>query len=298
MNKFVMVMGISGAGKTTEAIKKAVPLKAKVVSSDRIREELLGDINDQTQNERVFNEMKRRTIRALKNGENIVYDATNLSAKHRINLLKELDRAVAAEYEKHIFVVLASFDECVKRQHSRLRKVPEEVIRRQICQFQCPYYYEGWDSINLVYNSPNVPLEWFVTQNQIPHDNSFHTTFTIDEHMASAYFEMLGQHQKSETLLSAARFHDIGKYFTKELGSRGNVTYYNHQNVSAYFFLLDRVRTEMRGVVETLYAAVLIQFHMEFYTRNKRGLENLAAMLGENLWNDLKLLNKCDIAAH
>ena len=48
MQKFLMLMGISGSGKSTFAQAMAAKCNYKVFSSDALREELFGDENDQT----------------------------------------------------------------------------------------------------------------------------------------------------------------------------------------------------------------------------------------------------------
>lgn len=301
MSKFIMMMGISGAGKSHLSIKLAVNLKAQIVSSDRIREELLGDVNDQTHNDTVFGEMFKRTVRDLESGMDVIYDATNLSMKRRVNLLRQLEDSVKKDFIKEIYVVMSSLDECVKRQYERTRRVPEEVLRRQLCQFQCPYYYEGWDIIHLVHNAPSVPLIWFLNQNMIPHENHHHTTVDIYEHMKQTRAHLLNNNDSyaiSHSLLTATSYHDIGKYFTKSYKDNGEAIYYNHQNAGAYFFLLDEKYCATMGVKEALRAAVLIQFHMEFYTREEKGLERLRQLIGEDLWKDLEILHECDRAAH
>lgn len=91
MQTFTMYIGLSGSGKSTLAenqlIYKTTELNRKVayLSSDEIRKELFGDENDQSHNVKVFEEMFKRTRRALIEGEDVIYDATNLSSKRRRN---------------------------------------------------------------------------------------------------------------------------------------------------------------------------------------------------------------------
>ena len=85
---FIMLVGISGSGKTTagEKIKEEVIKngnKIELLSSDNLREELLGDVNDQSQNAVIFKEMQKRTINALQQNCSVIYDATNLNIKDR-----------------------------------------------------------------------------------------------------------------------------------------------------------------------------------------------------------------------
>ena len=63
MPVLVMLMGLSGSGKSTLAEEYAKLSGGKVFSSDKIREELFGDENDQTHNGEVFNELHKRIKR-------------------------------------------------------------------------------------------------------------------------------------------------------------------------------------------------------------------------------------------
>lgn len=85
---FVMV-GPSGAGKTTFINSElmhpdALDLKAVVVSSDAIRMELNGNIEDQSNNTKVFELFYDRIAKNLAAGRNVVADATHLKRKDRL----------------------------------------------------------------------------------------------------------------------------------------------------------------------------------------------------------------------
>ena len=58
------------------------------MSSDDIRIELYG-FEDQTHNDVVFETMKKRTLNALKEGKDVIYDATNLNKKRRSGIINE-----------------------------------------------------------------------------------------------------------------------------------------------------------------------------------------------------------------
>lgn len=65
MSKFYMMIGLPASGKSSIAKKIAKSEDAVIVSSDDIRKEL-GNINDQSQNEKVFEIAEKR----LKNNIN------------------------------------------------------------------------------------------------------------------------------------------------------------------------------------------------------------------------------------
>ena len=143
MPKFYMMVGLSGSGKSTYAKK----LNAKIISSDAIRAEVFGDENDQTHNAQVFEILHKKVIECLKNGEDCVYDATNLSAKRRKGFLNSISYIGC---EKICYVFATPYEIRVKQNLLRERKVPADIIKSQMKQFQMPHKYEGWDLIDVI----------------------------------------------------------------------------------------------------------------------------------------------------
>ena len=59
MTKLYMMIGLPASGKSTIAKEIAKSEDAVIVSSDEIRQEF-GDVNDQSQNAKVFEEVEKR----------------------------------------------------------------------------------------------------------------------------------------------------------------------------------------------------------------------------------------------
>ena len=91
MSKFMMLVGVSGCGKSTIAAELAKD-GTVIYSSDAMREEMWGNAEDQQQPGVIFDELNKRTIASLKAGIDVIYDATNLSAKRRTSLLRHIER--------------------------------------------------------------------------------------------------------------------------------------------------------------------------------------------------------------
>ena len=85
----IMTVGITGAGKS-EWIKSLPKEDYTVVSPDNIREELTGNISDQTQNGKVWSLAKQRVIDSLNNGKNVILNAINVDRKSRRNFITGL----------------------------------------------------------------------------------------------------------------------------------------------------------------------------------------------------------------
>ena len=299
MPRFIMAVGIAGSGKSY-LYEQMYPMAAHV-SSDKIREEVFGDVNDQSHNGEVFNIMLQRTREFLKSGADVYYDATNINAKRRINLLKEI--ASISDVVKICALNVPPIEVVRERNASRERKVPEYVIERMFKNFEIPHQSEGWDSIEVFGCDNNVEeiINILATANEIPHDNHHHSE-TIGEHMrlASEYVadKMVSSEDRlhNNILRIAARFHDIGKPYCKVFhDARNNPTeeahFYNHENVGAYIYLSHSLVARYN-----LYIANLILHHMDHY---KQGyMEKLAKRFDKDFINDLAILNEADKAAH
>lgn len=142
--KLVVMVGISGSGKSTFAHGLKTSLNATVVETDAIRLELTGNAEDQTQNGRVFGVAKRRVDDYLKQGKNVVIDATSLSVKDRKDWVQI---AKANNAEVVAYVVTTDIATAKKRNAQRQRKVPEWVIDKQFAKFTTPTRAEGFDNV-------------------------------------------------------------------------------------------------------------------------------------------------------
>jgi len=129
----IIPVGVPGCGKSTYGALH-YPHAAQI-SSDAIREEL-GDVNDQTQNDRVF-EIYHDRIRTnlelgLSNAQ-VYADATNLTPRARTALLN-----IAMEcrpVDIHL-VIFANADQAVLRNARRDRVVPPEAMLRMLEQYE------------------------------------------------------------------------------------------------------------------------------------------------------------------
>ncbi|WP_175538966.1 AAA family ATPase, partial [Mycobacterium tuberculosis] len=95
-----------------------------ILSSDQLREEMFGDVNNQNNNGKVFEELHRRARELLEAGEKVIIDATNTNPMAVASLQNE----------------------------NRERKVPEFVIDRMYKNLHVPTFSEGWDDVVLVQN--------------------------------------------------------------------------------------------------------------------------------------------------
>lgn len=138
MPKLYTMCGLPASGKSTmaESIENA-----EVFSSDAIRKELFGDESIQGDNKMIFQILHNRIKKALAEGKNAVYDATNISVKLRKNITDSFDA-------EHICIYVDTpKEECIRRNANRERKVPIKVIERMARNFEPPTKEENFSEI-------------------------------------------------------------------------------------------------------------------------------------------------------
>lgn len=144
MQKLYVLTGIPASGKSTWA-KENINNDTKWISSDKLREELLESELDQSQNGLIFNEMRIRTRKSLREGYNVIYDATNIKAKERKSILKYISDV--ENIEKVCIVFPNNLNESILRNCCRKRKVPINIVIRMSKRISIPTYEEGWNKI-------------------------------------------------------------------------------------------------------------------------------------------------------
>lgn len=286
-----------GSGKST--IAKSIP-NSIIISTDKIREEITGKESNQDKNILVFDIAYNRIKFNLTNNkyENVIFDATNINYKRRIDLINKF-RKYADEI--NAYLILTPYEECLERNNNRERKVPEEVIKKMYMNFYIPQIFEGFDNISINYNTDKIfYMEELKNKLNIPHDNPNHE-LSILEHSDSAYLYLENKFGQCALTL-AGYLHDIGKPFCKTfINSKGEKTeiahYYSHEKVGAYDSLF---YTEEYALEYQLYIAQLIQWHMLLHDKNlsEKTILKYQKLFGEEFWNDLQELHKADLTAH
>ena len=148
----IMMIGIAGSGKSTLAQNtynhaKESNIDVRIFSSDEIRARIYGDATCQDNPKRVFEILHNEMIAHLRNGGYAIYDATNLRANRRKEIITRIRRECpTCIIVGHVAQITA--EEAIARQELRERKVPAEVIRRQLAQLQLPTVDEGFDYIS------------------------------------------------------------------------------------------------------------------------------------------------------
>lgn len=301
---FTMLIGLPGSGKSTYAEQLSHDTNATILSSDKIRKELYGDESVQADNEKVFQLMQKRSKECLMRGEDVIYDATNLSSKYRAGLLREFSNIPC---HKQCIVVATPYRDCLSRNHQRGRIVPDDVIERMYKQWKTPHINEGWDEISLKHTAHDRRsiFEWLFEHRFYDQQNSYHSQ-TLGVHMAATYslvssldIPALESSRYATALPYAALLHDCGKPFCKSHTNKrgepdGNAHYYSHANTGAY----DALFFEYPANVNPLDVSVLINLHMEPFGFTDVFTKRRMAQWGPDLFQSVMVLHSADKDSH
>jgi predicted kinase len=124
----VLLIGAAGAGKSTFAVGH-FPADA-IISSDALREAILGNATDQTANGRVFAAVHRALDQRLAADRLAVVDATNLTAAGRRAIRERAGRAGVPA----VAIVFALPADLVRRRNAARpgRQVPDAAVARHL----------------------------------------------------------------------------------------------------------------------------------------------------------------------
>lgn len=296
-NTFIMMVGLSGSGKSTIAsnYKQA---GYKVVASDDLRTEILGNRQDMDHHDMIFRIAHNRIREYLIAGYNVVFDATNITMKSRRSALKAIEDI--PNVNKKCIIAAPTIDDCLKKNRDREYPVPDEVIMRQAMRFQVPFLEEGFDEIEIApgFNGAksalNVISDLF-DKYDLPHDNPHHNRGVVS-HCANTTYHILNENGGA-VLAGAALAHDYGKYFTKKLYDNNIAHFKGHENIGAYK-LLSREYSIPVAYSPTNFLDMIfyVNYHMLPYTwKTQKSHEKWRKVFGEEKYNNLMLLHKADI---
>ncbi len=146
MNTLYITVGLPGSGKSTYAKEFIKGKEIEYLSSDSLRAVYGKSEEDQTVTPLVFGHIKRKVDEFLKDGKNVMVDATSVNRKERsdyINTAKKYGAKVVAIVFKMDRQGL--IDRNKKRGEQGARVVPDWVIDKMLAKFEEPSYSEGID---------------------------------------------------------------------------------------------------------------------------------------------------------
>lgn len=316
------MIGLPSSGKSRYSTILRDRVKGKIVSSDALRKELLGDEDSQEYNSYIFTEMRKRTQKILDEGENVIYDATNINRKRRQHLINNEIKA-----DNYYAVFMANYIHTIKRLNSERSKwVPNEVINRMYKSLEIPVLGEGWGNILYIgdtsksLESARDMLEKALLNKDLdglfgellnrmpefdniyglPHDNPHHT-LSVSEHtfkvVEAVRKQSLTKNNKLMLLWSAV-FHDLGKAETKSFKNFKGETkefasFIGHEYVSsqlAVYYL------SQMDYGDSFVASVgsIVQFHMYPMKAKAKKMNQVRKLIGNKNYMLLQLLHEAD----
>lgn len=315
---FIMMVGLSGSGKSTKAEELSKTFHATVFSSDKIRMELFGDsknVYTPRHHKLVFEELHKRVISSLKNGENVIYDATNLSSKNRVDFLLQISKE-KINCRKFAFLMDTDFQFCMFQNQDRKDIVSIDVLNRQYDNFEIPSRFEGFDQVvlNSLYSTfsrldlfqsdcgPKFNRQKYKEiKKQMKRFNqqSKHHKYNLWKHskLMAKYCKKDVSYQYIDRIML---FHDIGKLFTKKIKDDGEACYYHHENIGTYYLLRNMDLFKGMTYDEIIDGLYLINHHMLGFalpSMSEKKKLNYKLRWYFTSYNLLKIINKCDILA-
>ncbi|MDW8516915.1 ATP-binding protein [Priestia flexa] len=325
LGELIMLVGLPGSGKSTLAEKLRATKKYVHLSSDNIRQELTGDVNNQDENSRIFEVMNERATELLKSGQHVIYDATNVHRKRRKHLITQVFKA----NKKTVYYLNEHIDEVKSRNQQRARVVKEESINRMYKSAHIPVENEGWDEVTYISTKKRHSIEHkeaceklftkhlphdelfselscyipdFSAIIDLPQDSKYHS-FSVSRHTYYVYLHIQEHYQDPNklVLLWAALFHDLGKGTCKSF-----VNYKGEETKYASFIGHDYVSSQLAAYWLTILGyegefvkrvSALTQFHMYPMNAGDKKLRELKELLGDELFSELIILHEADLQA-
>ena len=303
MNFFYMTVGCPASGKSTWAEQYKDGFI--IVSSDAIRAALYGDESIQDNPVEVFELVKKHIVDALKQGKDVIFDATNMKYKNRMNIMREVNKFSSEYLLKVCEIFVEPIEVLFERKANRERHVPEHVIRRMMRQFEMPTYAEGFDIIN-VHNKHKLPFDKILDRALDYDQQNHHHSFSLYTHCVEAR-EWILKHVTTEewvklqNLADAALCHDLAKpdvqtFFNLKGIETDEAHYYDHHTLGAYYTLM---YDEPWDDADRIYIAQLVCYHMQPYLNKTENADRRwRERIGNDLWEDVLLIHEADVAAH
>lgn len=288
--KLYVMCGLSGSGKSTIAkqITNDNP-DTVIISTDMIREQLTGEIGDQSQNDEVFEIFHTLIRKRLENKYNVIADATNITMKSRRAILNKVN---GLDIEKICYIIPKTFEWCQQDNKNRTHPVPDEVLEKQIRRFEIPFIEEGWSKI-IIHDEFKNHVRNLV--NEIAYMGDFdqknpHHTMDLYKHCLNTK-KLMKEKGYENPWLGGAMMHDLGKLSTQTFDDLGIAHYFDHHAYGSYF-VLSRIPQNL----EVLDVCFLINYHMlPFSWESEKTKQRWRKRFGEYKYKILMDFHECDI---
>lgn len=140
-----ILVGLPASGKSSWAERNKGD--CVIVSTDELREIINGSLLIQHNSGRIFSYAYDIIKMSLEYGQSVIFDATNLHKKDRLNMLNYF-----RSYANNINLVVfkTSFEDCINRNNKRGDKVPIKRLNEMYNTYELPSEDEGFDNITYI----------------------------------------------------------------------------------------------------------------------------------------------------
>lgn len=156
-----MLIGIPGSGKSTYCKKYLIPKypNAIYIASDKVR-----DNNPDMKEDQIWPEIYRLTSNALKDGYDVIYDATNITPKVR-NRFKDTLKGLGVEnFDSIAYFFNTNYKICEERvtlrnQNPNERYLPVDIIEGYGANLIAPTKEENFKNVVFIDNNENKNVD-------------------------------------------------------------------------------------------------------------------------------------------
>lgn len=303
MPKLIIMSGLQGSGKSTYATKlcESMP-NAVLLSSDDLRQ------NVGSNGKIVFEILYRLMNSALENGQDVIFDATNVKLKDRRPIYSSIE-IDPNDLELEIVLMTTPYDECLRRVEERNRAgghyVPLNVVEKYLYEYQVPLQNEPQHALGKPFDKMSVvpekkefnPEKYAKVKNAM---NKFNQKTPMHSSALGAHCDEVLEHyahyKDDKMHKQFALLHDYGKMFTQTFDEQRRAHYYSHENVGAYRLLSnDSDLIDLDNQQEFLGMIALVNYHMmPFGWTSPKANKKWAETLGDDLYKDLIEFNVSD----
>lgn len=303
MPQLIIMSGLQGSGKSTyaSALHESMP-NSVLLSSDDLREKVSSN------NKLVFEILYRMMNSALENGQDVIFDATNIKLKDRNAIYRAIE-INPDELELEIVLMATPYEECLRRVDARNRSgghyVPLNVLEEYYHNFEVPVLDEpqrilgkSLDKISVVplkkeFN-PDKYAKVKAKMDKFNQNNPMHTS-TLGEH-CNEVMEHYAHYKDDKLHKQFALLHDYGKLFTQSFDEQGRAHYYSHDSVGAYQLLTeDSDLIDLENQQDFLGMIALVNYHMlPFAWTSPKANKKWTEILGQDMYKDLIEFNVSD----
>lgn len=305
--RLTLLCGLSASGKSqhTSIVANNRNSECIILSTDAIRANICGSVEDQSKNKEVFQTFHSLIAKYLKNGIDVVAEAMNITMKSRrsiLNVIKGID------CEKVCVVIVKPIGECKLDDSLREHPVSEYVIDKQARKFQIPFREEGWDKIEFIDHIEDkqgcvaeIESTWVPEiYNDFDQKNPYHME-SLGKHMTDAY-DFSKKIHNDYSVSVATKYHDMGKLYTQTFDEDGVAHYYGHENIGAYMMLVYEVANQHSLFVNHNIGdiAFYINYHMlpfQWKPNNTKTETKWAKRFGSKKYHNLWDMHIADLVA-